>query len=158
MSEVAKSVIQDLLLDAGEFQIGEGEVTEIDKRGRVYVTYGEDNESPTLARTTLTLDKYGSSVVGHTVLLAIPDTTKASPIILGFISDATISPENTDVSLDAAADSEDLVLEAVNSLSLRCGKSEIVIRRNGEVVIRGLKIVSRAAQTNKLKGASVLIN
>jgi len=31
VSEVAESVIQDLLLDTGEFQLGEGEITKIDK-------------------------------------------------------------------------------------------------------------------------------
>lgn len=158
MSEVAGSVIQDLLLDAGEFQLGAGEITEIDKQGRVYVRYGQDGESPTLARTTIAFDEHGSSMLGLSVLLAIPDSTTASPIILGVMRDAIIPPENTKGTSNPAVDSENIVVEAVNSLSLRCGKGEIIIRRDGEIVIRGLKIVSRAAQTNKLKGATVLIN
>ena len=49
-------------------------------------------------------------------------------------------------------------LEASDEINLRCGKSEIVLRKNGKIIIKGIEVVNRAANKNKIRGASVLIN
>jgi hypothetical protein len=51
-----------------------------------------------------------------------------------------------------------LVLEAGEEISLRCGKSSVTLTRNGTVIVRGAKVVSRSSGVNKIKGASVSIN
>ena len=58
------------------------------------------------------------------------------------------------VQVDASA----LDLEASDEIRLTCGKSSLVLRRDGTVIVRGVKIVSRASQSNKIRGGTVSIN
>ena len=51
-----------------------------------------------------------------------------------------------------------LDLSAQECVSIECGASAILLRRDGTVVIRGKKIVSRASGENKLRGYTVKIN
>jgi len=51
-----------------------------------------------------------------------------------------------------------LNLDAQEEINLRCGKSEITLRKNGKIVVKGVEIISRAVTKNKIRGASVLIN
>ena len=44
-------------------------------------------------------------------------------------------------------------LEASEEIRLTCGKSSLVLRRDGSVVVRGVAIVSRASQSNKSAAA-----
>ncbi|MFN8066638.1 MAG: hypothetical protein U0P82_17745 [Vicinamibacterales bacterium] len=49
-------------------------------------------------------------------------------------------------------------LEAADEIRLTCGKSALVMRRDGTVIVRGVKIVSRATETNRIMGGTVGIN
>ena len=55
-------------------------------------------------------------------------------------------------------DKRRLDLEASDEIRLTCGKSSLVMRRDGTVIVRGVKIVSRASQSNKIRGGTVSIN
>ena len=59
---------------------------------------------------------------------------------------------------DVALDGERVVLEAACELELRCGPARIVLTRDGEVIVRGVNITSRAAASHRIRGASVQIN
>jgi hypothetical protein len=50
------------------------------------------------------------------------------------------------------------MFEATEEISITCGKSSITLRKDGRVVIKGTDLVSRAARTNKIRGAAVKIN
>ncbi len=50
------------------------------------------------------------------------------------------------------------MLEAACELELRCGPARIVLTRDGEVIVRGVNITSRAAASHRIRGASVQIN
>jgi phage baseplate assembly protein gpV len=51
-----------------------------------------------------------------------------------------------------------IFIEADEELHLQCGKSSILINRQGKIVIRGTNLISRSSGPNKIKGASVNIN
>ena len=55
-------------------------------------------------------------------------------------------------------DKKRLELEASDEIRLTCGKSSLLLRRDGTVIIKGVTITSRASQTNKIRGATVNIN
>ena len=57
-----------------------------------------------------------------------------------------------------AAQAEEVVLEASQSLTLKCGEGSITIRADGKILIKGKDVVSRAERTNRIKGGSVSIN
>lgn len=59
---------------------------------------------------------------------------------------------------EARLDGKTVSLEAQDEIVLKCGRSSLTLRRNGEVVLRGVRVLSRASQTQRIRGASVQIN
>lgn len=53
---------------------------------------------------------------------------------------------------------EDLVLEAKNSFTVRCGKSSITLYANGKIVLRGESILSDAEGINRIAGGQIQLN
>ncbi|RKH36875.1 hypothetical protein D7V93_42615 [Corallococcus llansteffanensis] len=60
--------------------------------------------------------------------------------------------------LETTVDGQRVVLEARDEIVLRCGQSSITLRRNGQVVIRGVQVETRATGLNRIKGGNVQIN
>lgn len=53
---------------------------------------------------------------------------------------------------------DDTVVEARNSLTLRCGKSSITLHANGKIVLRGEYILSDAEGINRIAGGQIELN
>jgi hypothetical protein len=53
---------------------------------------------------------------------------------------------------------EELVLEASENLTLKCGEGTITLRSDGKILIKGKDLVAHAKRTNRIKGGSVAIN
>ena len=51
-----------------------------------------------------------------------------------------------------------IVIEADDEIHLQCGKSSILMDKQGKIIIRGTYLVSRSSGMNKIKGAAVGIN
>lgn len=107
------------------------------------------------------------ALLGSTVLVLAPPS--GPPVILGIVGDrvwAQREPASAEahVSLPAGEarsvqlDKRRIDLEASEEIRLTCGKSSLVMRRDGSVVVRGVTIVSRALQSNKIRGGTVAIN
>jgi len=108
------------------------------------------------------------ALLGRTVLVLV--NRRAQPVILGAVTQRLW--DDRDASLPAEArgklpaghplsvqlDKRRLNLEASEEIRLTCGKSSLVLRQDGTVIVRGVKIVSRASQSNKIRGATVEIN
>lgn len=103
----------------------------------------------TAGRLTLELAA-GDSVL---VWLAGPDDEHG--VVLGRIGPglaALVPPEAP------AHAPDELVIEARQQLTLRCGDGSITLRGDGKVVIQGKDLVSRAERMNRIKGGGVAIN
>ncbi len=102
------------------------------------------------------------------VVLLIDESCSQPPIITGLVRDTlraecsgdefavtnAAAHERTEVSVDGRR----LTFDAREELLLRCGKSSILLRRDGKIVIKGANLVSRSSGANKIKGGSVNIN
>jgi len=51
-----------------------------------------------------------------------------------------------------------IVLQGDDEIALKCGESKLVLKRDGTVIIKGVRVTNRARKTQKIKGASVHIN
>jgi len=51
-----------------------------------------------------------------------------------------------------------MVFNAEKEIELCCGKSSLIMKKDGRIVIKGIQLVSRASGVNKIKGAAVRIN
>jgi hypothetical protein len=89
------------------------------------------------------------------------------PVILGAVAERLwdeSAPAPAQAKLPAGQplavqlDKRCLELEASDEIRLTCGKSLLLLRRDGTVIIKGVTITSRASQTNKIRGATVNIN
>lgn len=126
-------------------------------------------ESRIKARTAVQLSQYRDDpdqLIGRVVLVSVVDYTLEDVIIVGLISD-TLWPTNRletsfetvqDSSIDVKADGRSVIINAEKEIVLRCGRSSIELRSDGKVVVKGMRVTTRAAKTNKIKGASVNIN
>jgi hypothetical protein len=102
---------------------------------------------------------------GIPVLLIFEHENPALPIIVGIIHDTLYSPVPTEEGTltverprDAVIDGRKIVFDAKEEIMLRCGRSSVILRKDGKIVVKGTQIVSRASGTQKIKGASVRIN
>lgn len=145
-----------------------GTLVSAESRSGLCVVYpGPDGWDPLPARSTVTV---APRDVGRQVVLAFEQGDPRRPIVLGVLqldpvqadsnepykTTAGMLPNSTDRRVQV--DGRTVQIEAERELVLQCGKSSIVLRASGEVVVKGMKIVSRARQTNKIKGGNVLIN
>ena len=115
---------------------------------------------PIQARSTV---QVRASDEGRTVLLVFEGEDPSRPVIVGLIQEqpvgAPLPPaEKEKQAPNVTIDGRQVRLEADRELVLRCGKSSVVLRADGQVVIKGVKVVSRARNMNKVKGATVQIN
>lgn len=89
--------------------------------------------------------------VGQTVLLMLERGDARAPVIIGRVTDTLPQP-----SVDLRA--EELNFEGREQVVLRCGEASITLRADGQVLIKGSRLLSRASESNKIRGATVLIN
>jgi len=93
------------------------------------------------------------------VLLVFENNNPSLPIITGFIQD--IDEKKLEIKNEEKMifkDGEKIIIDAKNEVELRCGKSSIVMKKNGKIIIKGTNLLSRSSGANKIKGASVQIN
>ena len=96
--------------------------------------------------------------VGRSATVMFLDGDPARPIVTGLLrgtpAPALQSPRPAKLELGA----RELELTADSKLTLRCGKSCIILDRDGKVVIRGEHLLSRATSVNRIRGGTILLN
>lgn len=98
---------------------------------------------------------------GDPVLLVLENGDPALPIIIGVVSDVLPkppSPVQGQVEDSFELNGKRISFEGREEVVLRCGKASITLRADGQVVVKGTRLMSRASETNKVRGATVQIN
>jgi Domain of unknown function (DUF6484) len=145
----SESIVREecCIIAAGTGSVVTGEIADLDKNGVVSVDYPGNSCQPLRARTVIE-----DLFIGARVLLAFDGGDPTRPIVLGIVHDKA----RTHRVLHLKAN--EVVIEADNSLQLRCGQSTFEAHKDGRVAVKGKDVVSRATRTNKVRGATVLIN
>jgi hypothetical protein len=145
-----------------------GRLIGFDDGGRPLVLCAEGgSELPLVARvaTSQLRPIAGELDPAPTVLLLFENGDAALPIIVGVVRDtfapappprqvAVISEPGRAIELNGKA----VIVEGQDEIVLRCGLGSLTIRADGQIVLKGTRLVSRASETNKIRGASVQIN
>jgi hypothetical protein len=130
-----------------------GRLVGFDRSSRALVTFPEgDRGEPKPARSTVAL---GPSDVGGEVALAFEGGSAAAPIVIGRIHGRQVE-EAAAPKIRVGRDWIDL--SADREVTIRCGKASITLSRDGTVVVRGTRLLSRASGVNRIRGGSVQIN
>lgn len=120
----------------------------------------EDSE-PLPALSTV---KLSVTDIGRQVVLAFRDGNLNQPVILGLLCHGESEPEpnassNSNLSgQQILVDGESMRVEAKQRIELRCGKASIILTADGNVMIRGAYVLTRASGTNRIRGGNVQIN
>lgn len=116
--------------------------------------------SPVGAQTTVGLDTHGD-LAGEQVLLMFLDDDPLRPVITGLLSSNAADPKFSHVrTMDSSETilAKDLNFSAANSISIRCGRSQILMDKFGKIVVKGCNVLTRASARNRIKGGSVSLN
>lgn len=146
-----------------------GRIADVDRDGRALVTFPGSHGVAVRARSTVTqplaAGERPEDQIGLEVLLVFEEGDPNRPVVVGILGDR-LRPESRppEVSLDLAGERDvvvdgcRVVFDAQREIVLRCGRSQIVLREDGKVVVRGTHLVSRATGPNKIKGGSISLN
>ncbi|NRF66450.1 hypothetical protein HLB44_05595 [Aquincola sp. S2] len=136
-----------------------GQLVEL-RDGRPLVRHDGAPAEPVFARVVD--DALADAAAGATLLLFLEDGDPLKPIVVGQVRDTvTSAPAAPALQAPGRAlvlDLDRIVLEGHDEVVLRCGQASITLRADGRLVIKGTQLVSRASDTNKIRGASVQIN
>ncbi|HEU4618862.1 MAG TPA: hypothetical protein VFV10_12545 [Gammaproteobacteria bacterium] len=133
------------------------EVAGVDGEGRVFLrlrTGSADVEARILSHVPPEC-----LVPGAQVLVLETADDPARPIVVGIIADrVTFDAARQNVPRTLEVNGRRIHLTGEEEIRLTCGRSTIVLTRDGRIVLRGSRISSRAAETNRIKGGTVQIN
>lgn len=146
-----------------------GEIAAIDDEGHAEVTFPGNHGVPVRARSVVDAParagEHSQALVGAPVLLVFENGDPNRPIIVGLVrEELRPEPVRPEVRLDlgknrdVVVDGQRLVFDAKREVLLRCGKSTVLLQRDGKVLIRGTHLVSRASGPNRIKGGSISLN
>ncbi|WP_434388730.1 DUF6484 domain-containing protein [Melittangium boletus] len=136
--------------------------------GRVLVDFSGNRRGPLPARTALALEPQAlahAAAQRQEAVLLFADGDPARPLLMGLLQPESPTPL-TDALLehplaavkDVELDGRRVLLEGREEVVLRCGKASLTLRRNGQVVLRGVNIRTEADEVQRIKGGKVQIN
>jgi hypothetical protein len=116
------------------------------------VVFPANPEETALPARTMT--ELSSEMIGSEVALLFENGDPRKPLIVGRIVDPTRKQLDTHI----VRDGETVKITATERLELRCGKSVIIMEKDGHVTIRGAHLVSHASASNRIRGGSINLN
>ena len=143
-----------------------GYIVDIRSDGVALVDFTGSPNGPCPARSAIAAPPDGevTSYLGRKVALIFENGDPSLPVVIGWVhdtlfpADASMPAPETDGPKEVVVDGDILRLDAKEAITLCCGESAVVLKKNGQVVVRGVEITNRATRTNKIKGGSVRIN
>jgi hypothetical protein len=143
-----------------------GTLVGIDADGRPLVLFpgGPLTASPARLAVAAPQPSEAELQKGVQVVLMFENGGGRQPVVVGIVRDrfepppprppVLVSQETRALEINGAA----VIVEGRDEIVLRCGLGSLTIRANGQIIVKGTRLVSRASETNKIRGASVQIN
>jgi hypothetical protein len=107
-------------------------------------------------------------ITGRSVLLVFENGDQQRPLIVGLVRETlpqVPAQEPSSRQMHSGGEAEALTVngrrltfDAQEEIVFRCGQGSIIVRADGTIVIKGTRLLSRASEVNKIRGASVQIN
>ena len=99
------------------------------------------------------------------VIYRVPEMNESYGVVLGIVEKYVTHDEKVakkirkrEISEMTTLEDKVLHIKADDGLVIECGKSSIILTKDGKVQIKGNDLLSRAKGLNKIKGAGVNIN
>ena len=117
-----------------------GFITAIDKQNNPMVDFDCNVFKEAIPATSLV--EINNTHTGHKVALMFEQNRADKPMIMGFMH----VPEQTKS------------ITAEKELLIKCGKASIRLKENGDIVINGRELISRARKNNIIRGGTIHLN
>lgn len=143
-----------------------GTLRRVSEDGKPFVEY-RGSQGERVARCAATEAPLVEECIDAPVLLVFECGDRSLPIIVGFVRDSlwevpgrarTQANHIANARFSAKMEGDTVVIEGKDAVELRCGQGSISLHADGHIVIKGERVTSRARETNKVRGAVVLIN
>jgi len=99
------------------------------------------------------------------VIYRVPEFDEEYGVVLGIIEKYALFDDKVakklkkrDISQTTILEDKVLHIKAEEGLVIECGKSSIILTKDGKVQIKGVDLLSRAKGMNKIKGAGINLN
>ncbi|TSE02798.1 hypothetical protein C1D09_028485 [Mesorhizobium intechi] len=125
-------------------------------QGTPLVVFPGNREEVALQARSLT--ELSSDMIGSEVALLFENANPLKPLIVGRIVDPAKRQTNSRDNSHVVRDGETVKISSSERLELRCGKSVIIMEKDGHLTIRGTNLVSHASASNRIRGGSVNLN
>ncbi|RKH40292.1 hypothetical protein D7X12_21225 [Corallococcus sicarius] len=146
-----------------------GWVVGADSQGNLQVDFPGNRLGSLSARSTLALAPEAAAEAVRQrqgAVLLFENGDPALPLVMGLIKapsttpliDSILDDSLSRVPVEARVDGKRVVIEGREEVVLRCGKASLTLRRDGQVVLRGVNVRTEAEQVQKIKGGKVQIN
>ncbi|TGQ77095.1 MULTISPECIES: DUF6484 domain-containing protein [unclassified Mesorhizobium] len=112
---------------------------------------GNPVETAIAARSLIKLD---ASMIGAEVALLFREGDPLQPLIVGKL----VEPSRRAHAQQIVRDGELVHIVGNERIELRCGKSVIIMEKDGHITIRGTYVTSHASAANRIRGGSVNLN
>ncbi|MFY2560376.1 DUF6484 domain-containing protein [Corallococcus terminator] len=140
-----------------------------DAWGNLQVDFPGNKLGPLSARGTVAIgtEAAAEAIRQHQgAVLLFENGDPALPLLMGLLKAPTTTPlidsllddSLSRVPVEARVDGKRVVIEGREEVVLRCGKASLTLRRDGQVVLRGVNVRTEAEQVQKIKGGKVQIN
>lgn len=148
---------------AGELRLSRGRIAAVEPGGRARVRFEPAGTGDAVCDVLQIGAEPPALHANDEVLVACAAEPGKPGVILGRVGPAPAEQESPaaapfPVGEPRPETPREIVIEAGEELTLKCGEASIRITRDGKVVIRGEHILSRAKGTQRIKGGSVAIN
>lgn len=159
------------VLDSEEFIPASlvGWVVGVTGGGLLLVDFPGNRRGALPARTSLSLDaeSWQRAVVRRQeAVLLFEQGNPSRPLLIGLLqpvsetplTDALLAEPFTALPDEAHIDGKRVVFEGREEVVLRCGKASLTLRRDGQVLLRGVNIRTDAEEVHRIRGGKVQIN
>jgi hypothetical protein len=135
-------------------------LVELSARGPLILLSG--SSCPVLARTTVPRQALHGRE-GAELLVTFLDGREDAPVVVGVLEPIEVeawAPGAEQPSADAVAtvDGKRVLIRGAEEILLQCGEASLVLRANGEVLLRGKRVEMRARRQHRIRAGSVRIN
>jgi hypothetical protein len=133
--------------------------------GEPLVDFAGTRTGPLAARVLATTGLDLPRDHGVDVLLLFEQGDMDRPIIVGVLAERNAAGRTVatgrlprDANGEVVVDGTSVTVTAAERLVFSCGRSSITLHADGRVIVKGTRLVSRASESNKIKGATIALN
>ncbi|MFP2928408.1 DUF6484 domain-containing protein [Pyxidicoccus sp. 3LG] len=139
------------------------------REGHALVDYPGNSRGPLAARLVAALDPETLAraiTERQEVVLLFSGGDPVQPLVMGLLQSTTPTPMLEAIldetlareSQQVEVDGRRVLIEGREEVVLRCGKASLTLRRDGQVVLKGVNVRTEADELQRIRGGKVQIN